>query len=127
MVHYTSKTGVWNVDASEEEFPVLVVKGLSAGTLLKVTCQFFSRTMTDDLGDGYEYRLVENGATTLITLTPDGGLVQGSDSWQLFTHVVLFEVPASIDHTELALRINYGGMNGQGSMMNLTMIAETVS
>jgi hypothetical protein len=125
MANYVSKTGVWDVAVGETELPTLTVENLSQGETMKVTCQFFGRTMTDDLGDGYGYRVVElQGA--LITLTPDIGLVQGSDSWQLFTHIVLFEVDSNIEKAEFKLNISKGDMNGQGVMMNYMLMAEVI-
>lgn len=124
MAHYVSKTGVWDIQSGETELPSLTIENLAAGKTIKVTCQFFGRTMTDDLGDGYGYRIAEaQGA--LITLTPNSGLVQGSDSWQLFTHVVLFEVPSSTK-VEFKLNVSKGDMNGKGVMMNYMMMAELI-
>ena len=123
MVYFVSKTGVWDVEAGESGTPALKVAGLESGNGIKLTCQFFARTMTDDLGDGFEYAIESNGAA--IPLTPIKGFVQGSDSWHLHTHVVLYEVQAGSE-THFNLTIGKGSMNGIGSMMNFLLMAETI-
>jgi hypothetical protein len=64
----------------------------------------------------------------LIILTPNSGLVQGSDSWQLFSHVVLFEVPSALvgKKAEFSLEVSASEMNGKGSMMNYMLMAELI-
>jgi len=125
MANYISKTGAWDIKADETQVPSLNVEKLESGKTVKVTCQFFGRTMTDDLLEGYEYCITESNGS-LITLTPDMGLVQGSDSWQLFTHIVLFEVPTAITKAEFKLHISKGETNGQGLMMNYLLMAEII-
>jgi hypothetical protein len=125
MANYVSKTGVWDVNGDKTELPILAVENLSVGKTVKVTCQFLGRTLSDDLGDGYGYQILEtNGA--LITLTPNIGLIQGSDSWQLFTHIVLYEVPYSAEKAEFKLAISRDEMNGRGVMMNFMLMAEVI-
>lgn len=125
MANYVSKTGVWDIKVGETDLPTLTVENLSQGKTVKVTCQFFGRTMTDDLGDGYGYNI--GGAhKDLITLTPDSGLVQGSDSWQLFTHIVLFDVHSNAEKAEFKLDVSKGDMNGQGLMMSYMLMAEII-
>lgn len=128
MAYYVSKTGVWDVSEGDSSLPSLSIENLAQGKIVKVTCQFFGQTMTDDLGDGFAYQVIEKSEKSLITLTPDSGLVQGSDSWQLFTHVVLFEVPsdAAGKQAEFALDISASDMNGKGSMMNYLLMAELI-
>lgn len=128
MAYYVSKTGVWDIQAGETELPALTVGKLQGGSALKVTCQFYARTMTDDLRDGFTFRIQET-ETNLITLTPDLGLVQGSDSWQLFTHHVLFQIPSAADgkETHIKIQLDSGDMNGQGVMMNFVMFAEVLN
>ncbi|MEL6308832.1 MAG: hypothetical protein AAFQ52_11870 [Chloroflexota bacterium] len=127
MVEHISKIGVWDVVAGETDLPSLTIENLKADSTLKITCQFFGRTMTDDLGDGYIYRIRETG-TNLITLTPDVGFVQGSDGWQLFTHVLLMQVPSTAagNTSTIQVLIGAGDMNGEGAMMNFVLMAETV-
>lgn len=123
MANFVSKTGVWNVVIGETELEPVMLDNLTPGKIVKVICQFFGRTMTDDLGDGYNYRVVETQGS-LITATPDMGLVQGSDSWQFFSHIVLFEVPTGTTKAEFKLQLSRGDMNGKGSMMNYMLMAE---
>lgn len=125
MLNHTSKTGVWDIKAGETKLPSISLENLKADSIIKVTCQFYGRTMTDSLSDGYTYRIQEEG-TNLITLTPDIGFVQGSDSWQLFTHIVLFQVPSTANDSQSGIRVELdtGDMNGEGAMMNFVLFAE---
>jgi hypothetical protein len=121
MAHVVSRTGVWDVDDSEVTLPTLELSGIDSGKMIKLTCQFFARTRTDNLNDGFEYTIQVSGAT--IPLTPGIGLVQGSDSWQLFTHIALFQAQ-STDKIIFNLVTDKSDMNGKGSMMNLLILAE---
>ncbi len=127
MISYTSRTGVWDIQAKETKLPHIKLENLVANSTIKVTCQFYGRSLSDDLGDGYTYQIQERG-TNLITLTPDIGFVQGSDSWQLYTHVMLFQVPGRVGdgETTINIEVDKGDMNGIGAMMNFVLIAETV-
>ena len=127
MLSYVSRTGVWDIQAGETKLPNIKLENLVANSTIKVTCQFYGRSMSDDLSEGYTYHIREGGVN-LITLTPDIGFVQGSDSWQLYTHVMLFQVPGRVDRTETTINveIDTGDMNGIGAMMNFVLIAEAV-
>lgn len=127
MITHISKTGVWDVVAEETTVPSLTVDNLTGGTTLKITCQFYGRTLTDDLGDGFIFRIQETG-TNLITQTPAVGFVQGSDSWQLFTQIVLMDVPDSAEgkSSTIHVMLDAGDMNGEGAMMNYLLMVETV-
>jgi hypothetical protein len=128
MAHYVSKRGVWEVSEDGSSLPSLSIENLAQGNIVKVTCQFFGQTMTDDLNDGFAYHIVEKSQVALIILTPNSGLVQGSDSWQLFSHVVLFEVPSALvgKKAEFSLEVSASEMNGKGSMMNYMLMAELI-
>ena len=123
MTYFVSRTGVWDVDSDEATLPTLSIKNLAGGQTIKLTCQFFARTLTDDLGDGFEYTIQVNGA--VVPLTPGIGLVQGSDSWQLFTHIALFEAQ-SAGEIQFMLMTEASDMNGKGAMMNFLMLAEII-
>ena len=124
MAHVVSRTGVWDVDDPEVVLPSLELSGIDSGKMIKLTCQFFARTLTDNLEHGFEYTIQVSGAT--VPLTPGIGLVQGSDSWQLFTHIALFEVQSRSSMT-FHLAIDKSDMNGKGAMMNLLMLAEIIN
>ena len=124
MVHVVSRTGVWDVDDPEAVLPSLELSGIDRGRMIKLTCQFFARTLTDNLEDGFEYTIQVSGAA--VPLTPGIGLVQGSDSWQLFTHIALFEVQSS-SNIIFNLAIDKSDMNGKGAMMNLLVLAEIMA
>lgn len=128
MVSYVSQTGVWEIIVGETTLPHITIENLPADSTLKVTCQFFGRSSSDDLIEGYTYRIQE-GTANLITLTPDSGLVQGSDSWQLYTHVLLFQAPRGTDSKDLTINVHLdsGDMNGRGVMMNFVLLAEIVA
>jgi hypothetical protein len=125
MVQYVSKTGVWDVSADDAQTPSLPIP-VPAGALVKVTCQFFARTMTDQNDDGFLYSLLASDQA--VSLTPLQGIVQGQDSWQMISHVALFEASGVGHETELefGLQIERGGMHGRGSMMNFTLLAEII-
>lgn len=122
MANYVSKTGVWDIIAGSIVTPELKLTRLDDTREVKVTCQFFARTMTDDLNDGFEYRIVADDSLT--PLTPIIGLVQGSDSWQLYTHIALFEVLPGNKEAQVDLHFLHGSMNGVGAMMNFFMLGE---
>ena len=123
MAYAVSRTGVWDVDSDEATLPLLTINGIANGQTIKLTCQFFARTMTDDLGDGFEYTIQVSGS--VVPLTPGIGLVQGSDSWQLYTHIALFEAQ-SPDEIQFKLTTEASDMNGKGAMMNFLMLAEII-
>ena len=123
MAYAVSRTGVWDVDSDEAALPLLTVRDIVNKQTIKLTCQFFARTATDDLADGFEYTIQVNGA--VVPLTPGIGLVQGSDSWQLYTHIALFEAQSS-DEIEFKLTTEASDMNGKGAMMNFLMLAEII-
>lgn len=132
MIFVVSKTGVWDVAAGQISTPELTMRGVQAPQAIKLTCQFFARTLSDNLNDGFEYTLEGNDDLPVASLTPNVGLVQGSDSWQLYTHTVLFEVlstgaqPEPLD-ISFNIIIAKQGMSGSGAMMNYTMLAEMVA
>jgi len=121
MANFVSKTGVWNIEAGQQNTPTLHLTGLDTNQVIKLTCQFSARTMTDDLGDGFEYSIENSGGAS--SLTPARGIVQGSDSWQLYTHVALFEVQSG-GKVDFSLITDTGSMNGKGAMMNFLLLAE---
>lgn len=127
LLEQTSKTGVWDIQAGETSLPTITLNNLAANSIIKVTLQFFGRAQSDNLSEGYTYSIREKG-TNLITLSPSFGLVQGQDSWQLFTHQVLFQVPGNVNDGQAGIFIDIGegDMNGVGSMMNFTLFAEKV-
>jgi len=128
MVYVTSRIGVWDVGANASHTPDLELPTLQPDRVLKITCQFFARTFSDDLGDGFDYAITSSAAPHLVPLTPARGLVQGSDSWQQFSHVLLFEVlsPQSDETITFNIEVSRGDMNGRGFMMNYVMMAEWV-
>lgn len=118
-----SRTGAWDIAVTEEPTtPSLTIDNLAQGGLLKVTCQFSAKTMTNDLGDGFEFDIVADDMTH--PYTPTKGLVQGSDNWQLYTFVSVFEVQTN--HAEFNLVLDDGGMSGKGAMMNFLLMAEVL-
>ncbi|MDQ7025703.1 MAG: hypothetical protein Q9P44_09100 [Anaerolineae bacterium] len=123
MATMVSRTGVWGIGEEDTTLPTLEVSSIETGQVIKLTCQFFARTMTDNLNDGFEYRLEVNGGA--VPLSPIMGLVQGSDSWQLYTHIALYEAQSS-DKIAFNLTTAESDMNGKGSMMSLLLLAETI-
>ena len=122
MANYVSKMGVWDIVAGGISTPDLKLAQLDDTLTIKLTCQFFARTMTDDLADGFEYRISSDHRLT--PLTPIIGLVQGSDSWQLYTHIALFDVMPGYHEAEVRLQFLHGSMNGIGAMMSFFMMGE---
>lgn len=131
MIFMTSKTGAWDVVAGQVNTPELLVRGVHSTHAIKITCQFFARTMSDELIDGFEYTIAPADDAPVANLTPNVGLVQGSDSWQSYVQVVLFEVLTTSELTapmDVAFNLSIAkqGMNGSGAMMNYSMFAELV-
>lgn len=123
MAYMVSRTGVWDIGEEDTTLPALEVSDIGKGQVIKLTCQFFARTLTDNLNDGFEYTLEVSGGA--VPLTPGIGLVQGSDSWQLYTHIALFEAQSS-NKIELKLVTGESDMNGKGAMMSLLLLAEVI-
>lgn len=125
-VQYISKTGVWDISDDDPQTPNLSVTA-AVGTQVKVTCQFFARSMTDHYDDGFLYTL--QSSDNCVSLTPLQGIIQGHDTWLMIAHTALFEVsgiPGELVDLEFSLQVESGGMNGRGSMMNYTLLAEVI-
>jgi len=124
-IQFVSKTGVWDVSDDDPQTPPLSVVA-PVGAQIKVICQFFARTMTDQNDDGFLYTV--QASDNAVSLTPLQGIVQGHDTWMMIAHTALFEASGVGETVELqfGLQIEPGGMRGRGSMMNFTLLAEVI-
>lgn len=127
MTHFVSKTGVWDVEIGTLQTPVLTVENIPSGSVLKVTCQFFARTLSDHHDDGFRYAIAVSDDG--LPLSPTQGIVQGSDSWQLYTHVAFYEVVSFgvSEKLDFALELSRGDLNGKGAMMNFLLTCEMLA
>ncbi|MGB1287788.1 MAG: hypothetical protein ACPG7F_14710 [Aggregatilineales bacterium] len=121
MMYYAAKDGVWQISEGSDT-PTLSIGDAAAGTHVKVTCNFTARTMSDDNGQGFYYRIVSNSASAL---TPVSSVFQGCDGWQTATLVGLFEVTTTDDETTFSVVFDAGDMDGKGTLLNFTLLAET--
>lgn len=129
MAVVVSKEGVWDVIAgSSSNTPALELKNLQAGTFLKVTCQFGARTLLRDLSGGFYYTLTPDSEADIVAITPVTQCCQGQEGWQVCSLVAVYEVLTTTDgEATLQVVFNKGDLDGLGSVMNFTLLAETLS
>lgn len=128
MAQYASREGVWElVTGGRSETPLLEVAGLAAGEVVKVTANFFARTSTNDISEGFYYTLASADGADAAALTPATGLFQGDEGWKSCTLIVLFEVRGSGEvEADFELTFAKGDLTPRAQLSNVTLIAEKV-
>lgn len=128
MAYYVSKEGVWSlVTGGRSETPMLEVAGLRPGQIVKVTANFFARTSTNDIGEGFYYALSTANPTDAAALTPTVGLFQGDEGWKSCTLIVLFEITGTGEvEADFELTFSKGDLNPRAELSNVTLIAEVL-
>lgn len=128
MAYYVSKEGVWSlITGGRSETPLLEVPGLRAGQIVKVTANFFARTSTNDIGEGFYYSLGTANPADAAPLTPAVGLFQGDEGWKSCTLIVLFEITGMGEvEADFELTFNKGDLNPRAEISNVTLIAEVM-
>ncbi|MCU0514072.1 MAG: hypothetical protein MUE40_16065 [Anaerolineae bacterium] len=123
MAQFVSRDGVWDViSGGRSETPSLTVTGLQPGMLLKLTCQFTTRTE-----GGFYASLGTADDDDVVGLSPAATLVQGS-TWHTCTLVCLFQVlPGTDGAAEFECLFNKGDQDGHGTLMNFLLLVETLS
>jgi hypothetical protein len=128
MAVVVSKEGVWDVIAgSSSNTPALELTGLKAGSFVKVTCQFGARTVQRDLSGGFDYSLITDDDSDLVAITPSLQTFQAQEGWQTCQMIVVYEVQAATDGSAtIQVMFSKGVLDGLGSLMNFTLLAETL-
>jgi hypothetical protein len=128
MAVVVAKEGVWDVIAgSSSNTPALELTGLKAGSFLKITCQFGARTLQRDLSGGFEYTLTVDSDSDIVALTPTAQSFQAQEGWQTCQMMAVYEVLGTTDGSAtIQVIFNKGVLDGLGSLMNFTLLAETL-
>ncbi len=128
MAYFVSKEGVWSlITGGRSETPLLEVPSLRPGQIVKVTANFFARTSTNDIGEGFYYSLGTANPTDAAALTPAVGLFQGDEGWKSCTLIVLFEITGTNEvEADFELTFSKGDLNPRAEISNVTLIAEVM-
>jgi hypothetical protein len=129
MAVVVSKVGAWDViEGSSSNTPALELKSLKPGTFIKVTAHFGARTVKRDITGGFYYALTPDSDGDVVAITPATQICQGHEGWQVCTLIAVFEVLGTTDG-EATLHVTFtkGDLDGLGSLMNFTLLAETLS
>lgn len=128
MAQMVSKEGVWSLMiGGRSETPMLEVSGLQAGQRVKVTANFFARTSTNDIGEGFYYTLATANQGDAVALTPATGLFQGDEGWKSCTLIVVFEIQGSgTVEADFELTFSKGDLNPRAQLSNVLLLAETL-
>lgn len=129
MVVVVSKIGAWDViEGSSSNTPALELSSLQAGTFIKVTAHFGARTVKSDTTGGFYYTLTPDTDSDIVAITPSTQICQGHEGWLACTLITVFEVLGTTDGSAiLHVIFTKGDLDGLGSLMNFSMIAETLS
>jgi hypothetical protein len=129
MAYYAAKEGVWAlVTGGRSETPLLSVGGLRPGQIVKVTANFFARTGTNDISEGFYYTLATVNPLAASALTPATGLFQGDEGWKSCSLVALFEVRGTDTiQADFELTFSKGDLNPRAQISNVVLIAELLS
>lgn len=128
MAVVVSKEGVWDVIAgSASNTPTLTLTDLKPGTFVKVTCHFGARSVLNDTASGFYYTLTLDTDSDLTAITPVTQILQGHEGWQTCLLMGVFEVLVSSDGAaSISVTFNKGDLDGLGSLMNFTLLAEII-
>ncbi len=129
MVVVVSKVGAWDVVAgSSSNTPALELTHLKPGSFIKVTAHFGAQSHMNNVTSGFDYSLTLDSEADIVALTPTTQICQASSGWQACLLVVVYEVLSSTDgEATVQLMFNKGDLDGMGSLMNVTLLAETLS
>jgi hypothetical protein len=129
MAHYTSKQGVWSLMVGgRSETPMLEVAHLKAGQIVKVTVNFFARTGTNDISEGFYYSLSTANPADAIALTPTQGLFQGDEGWKSCTLITLFEIQGDGEiEADFEVTFQKADLMPRAQLSNFVFLAEILS
>jgi hypothetical protein len=128
MAVVVSKEGVWDVIAgSTSNTPALELNNLKVGSFIKVTCLFGARTLQRDLSGGFDYTLTLDSDADIVALSPTTQSFQAQEGWQACHLMVIYEVLGTTDGSAtVQVMFQKGVLDGLGSLMNFTLLAETL-
>jgi hypothetical protein len=129
MAVVVSKVGAWDViEGSSSNTPALELSNLKPGSFIKVTAHFGARTVKSDTTGGFYYTLTPDTDSDVVAITPATQICQAHEGWQACTLVAVFEVLGSTDgEATLHVVFTKGDLDGLGSLMNFTLLAEVLS
>lgn len=129
MAVVVSKVGVWDViEGSSSNTPALELTNLKPGSFIKVTCHFGARTVQSGNNGGFYYALTPDSDGDMVAITPTTQICQGHDGWQTCLIMAVFEMLGTTDGSAtLQLIFTKGDLDGLGTLMNFTLLAETLS
>lgn len=135
MSHVVSKPGTTDISVddspSREGLPILEMRNLVSGNTVKITATFFARTNPSGRSNGFYYQVAAVNAQELVALTPVEGVFQSCDGWQACVLIGLFKVKSTTasptEDIDFELLLRKGDLNGQGQILNFTLLGEIIS
>lgn len=134
MANFVSKSGVTDIDVGESPSrsgtPLLEMRNLVQGNIVRVTANFAARTAEAGLENGFGYQLSAVNADEVTALSPVDSIFQSSDGWQSCTLTVYFRIDAVTDSptedVDFEILFRRENLSGKGSILNFLLYGEVV-
>lgn len=135
MSKFVSQEGVIEIQMgnqpSRNGTPILELANLVKGNLVRITLNMFARTNEDGRSQGFYFNIQAINANEVRTLSPTGGLFQGTSGWQSVTKDVFFEVlnpsDSPAEDVDFEVLFSKGDISGTGQVRAFLLMGEVVS
>ncbi len=135
MTFFVSKSGTVDISVgsspSRNSTPLLEMRNLVPGNVVKITANFSARTNTAGRANGFYFDLAAVNASEVTALTPTQGIFQGSDGWQSVTLTSFFKAEqvtqSPTEDIDFEVLFTKGDLSGEGQINNFVLIGDVVS
>jgi hypothetical protein len=135
MSNLVSEKGPFTISLGDSESrsgtPLLEMRNLTAGAIVKVNVNFFATTGSVDQNSGFSYKIASVNASEVTVISPSCGTTSASPGWQCCSLVAFFKInevndspTEDVDFEVLFSKDNY---DGKGEIKNFTFYGEVVS